>query len=244
MTNLISSISALTTLIRSNDSSGHPIDYYTAKKNAKILLTELVTVSAAIGGYFAVSALMNRMPTRLSAFGVGSLALAGALVITPKVSDILHGASLITGGLFIAKIGVVDGALRPLVQSVKSAMECLSPNHPEPFFDCWMPDSVGSGILSLLRKIGMGSLRGLGALVSGGVFFAMITKKTKNDLIAQESAAVAPLRAHEIHSLVMQPRVAPQRKFVDRIVHDYFIKTAALGLVRILGYRPFSALPR
>jgi hypothetical protein len=248
MTNLINGIYLpARNLIRGTDFlTGHPLDYYTANRSAKILMKELVTVSAAIGGYFAVSALMNRMPTQLSAFGVGSLGLAGAVVITPKVSEILHGASLITGGIFIAKIGVVDGAVRPLVQSVKSAMECLSPNHPEPFLYCWMPDSVGSGILSLLRKIGMGSLRGLGALVSGGLAFAMITKNTKQDQNAAEIAAIASLSlgAHETHSLLMQPRKAPKRKLVDGIIYDYFVKKSALVLVKILGYSNPSAPSR
>jgi hypothetical protein len=244
MTNPIISVSALITLVRGKDFSGHRIDYYIAKKYAKVVLTELVKVSAAIGAYFAVSALMNRMPTRLSAFGVGSLALSGAVVITPKVSEILHSATLITGGLFIGRIGVVDGALSPLVQSVKAAMECLSPNHPEPFLHCWIPDSIESGILSLLRKIGMGSLRGLGALVSGGVAFAMITKSTKLDPKAAEIAALESLGPNAAHSFHMQPKKAPERKFIDSIVHNYFIKPASTVLVRLLRYPSPYAPPR
>ncbi len=158
--------------------SGFRIDEQDAKKNAKSVLTELAKVSIAVGGFFAISAVMKRMPSPLSAWGAGSFLLGGALFFSPKISIILRDASFMTAGLFVLQKGFVDVLVVPFVQSVKAAGLCL---YHARLASIWQNLSVNilfSGVLYIGQKIGMGFLRGIGP-VSLSVAYSLIPAKSE-----------------------------------------------------------------
>jgi hypothetical protein len=148
--------------------SGVSLKYCEARKEAKKLFRAIGAVSMAVGSFFALSAILQKIPAKYSLLG-SCVLTAGCVALSHKrASPLVTKASAMTAVLFIVREGVVNLALLPVVQSVKAALHWVT----EPRMSLGLVESCLSGVAG-------GYLRCMGGLISLGVGFWILDSAVK-----------------------------------------------------------------
>ncbi len=209
-----------------NSLSDQRLHFNDARKNVKKLLIEGVKVAAGIGGFIAVSRLMARQNSSLSAAGVGALAIGGSLLLTSRVSVILHDAAKITAGLVLFRKGCLDFVVFPAVASVKGAFSLPSFSIPRLIF---LPFVAIKNLTLTYLSLGKCYLRFIGGAISLGGSMKLVTSG---------NVKVPVVENFEDDD----DEIQPQRHPIDRGIIS-IVKGAAYIFTKMLRY-PASNHPR
>jgi len=150
--------------------SGYSLSHHNASKEAEKLLTRLFTISVAVVGFFATSAILHRVSPNHSLLGTSLLTTGCMALSVQKSSPFLANVGKITAGLFIMRGGVGSLVVSPLDRTVKAALHWSA----QPYVSLNL-------LVSCVAGVAFGYLRCLGGLASLGMGLWLLESASRQE---------------------------------------------------------------